>query len=122
MDGERTFERIEGFVARHFPEVEVIKGHYGPSFRGHTTGPCAEAIRESYAFAFGRPCCFTRQGGTIGAVKAMEEVLGAEVHFLGLSLPSHGYHAPNENFDWGQASGGMAAFARYFQSVSGIQD
>ena len=35
--------------------------------------------------------------------------------FLGLSLPEHGYHAPNENFDWQQVGGGMAAFAEFFR-------
>ena len=39
--------------------------------------------------------------------------------FLGLSLPEHGYHAPNENFDWPQAEGGMAAFADYFRRLGG---
>jgi acetylornithine deacetylase/succinyl-diaminopimelate desuccinylase-like protein len=38
--------------------------------------------------------------------------------FLGLSLPEHGYHAPNEFFDWGQASGGMRAFAHYFAELA----
>jgi len=27
----------------------------------------------------------------------------------------HGYHAPNESYDWTQAAGGMAAFARYIE-------
>jgi hypothetical protein len=48
----------------------------------------------------------------------MEAILGAEVYFLGLSLPEHGYHAPNENFDWEQASGGIPLFARYFERLS----
>jgi hypothetical protein len=52
----------------------------------------------------------------------MEDILGCEVFFLGLSLPSHGYHAPNENYDWEQAGGGIAAFAHYFQTVSGIKN
>ena len=39
---------------------------------------------------------------------------------LGLSLPEHGYHAPNENFDWQQASGGMVAFAKYFEEISNL--
>jgi hypothetical protein len=33
-------------------------------------------------------------------------------------LPEHGYHAPNEYFDWGQASGGMKAFAHYFSELA----
>ena len=37
--------------------------------------------------------------------------------FMGLSLPEHGYHAINENYDWAQASGGMEMFYRYFQEL-----
>ena len=48
----------------------------------------------------------------------MEKVLKTPVMFLGLSLPEHGYHAPNENYDWQQASGGMVAFVRYFENVA----
>jgi len=48
----------------------------------------------------------------------MERVLGAPVVFLGLSLPEHGYHAPNEFFDWPQVQGGIAAFAHFFSSVA----
>ena len=61
---------------------------------------------------------FTREGGSIGAVPTMERVLGAPVVFLGLSLPEHGYHAPNEFFDWEQASGGIAAFAHLFAELA----
>jgi hypothetical protein len=50
----------------------------------------------------------------------MEQVLSAPVMFLGLSLPEHGYHAPNENFDWEQASGGMIAFAKYFEEIAAL--
>ena len=47
--------------------------------------------------------------------------LGAQVYFLGLSLPEHGYHAPNENFDWEQARGGVPMFARYFEILSKLE-
>ena len=63
---------------------------------------------------------FVREGGSIGAVLSMEKVLKTPVFFLGLSLPEHGYHAPNENYDWQQAQGGMAAFATYFQKVAAM--
>jgi len=120
MDGASTFELIRRFVARDFPDVQVHEEHGLAPFKGHVTGPYAEAVKDAYAFAFGAPCAFTREGGSIGAVQTMEDVLGCEVYFLGLSLPSHGYHAPNENYDWEQASGGIAAFAHYFQVVSGF--
>jgi len=69
-------------------------------------------------FGFGKEPVFVREGGSIGAVLSMEKVFKAPVFFLGLSLPEHGYHAPNENFDWDQARGGMASFASYFQRVA----
>jgi hypothetical protein len=51
----------------------------------------------------------------------MEKVLKKPIVFLGLSLPEHGYHAPNENYDWGQAAGGMVAFAKYFDEIGAMR-
>jgi acetylornithine deacetylase/succinyl-diaminopimelate desuccinylase-like protein len=120
MDEAATLDRIRKFLAKRHPDVVVHEEHGLAPFKGHVTGPYAQAVKDAYQFAFGAPCCFTREGGSIGAVKTMEDLLGCPVFFLGLSLPSHGYHAPNENYDWEQASGGMAAFAHYFQTVSAI--
>ena len=50
--------------------------------------------------------------------QCLEKYLKAPIVFLGLSLPEHGYHAPNENFDWEQASGGMRMFALYFEMLA----
>jgi len=118
MNEASTMARIKSFVKSKNPDVVIHEEHGLAPFKGHVTGPYAQAIREAYQFAFGETCVFTREGGSIGAVKTMEDILGSEVYFLGLSLPSHGYHAPNENYDWEQAGGGMAAFAHYFETVS----
>ena len=122
MDEATTVARIRAFVAKHFPDVQFHEEHGLAPFKGHVTGPYAEAIKDAYRFGFDAPCSFTREGGSIGAVKTMEDLLGCQVFFLGLSLPSHGYHAPNENYDWEQASGGIAAFAHYFETVSSIKN
>jgi acetylornithine deacetylase/succinyl-diaminopimelate desuccinylase-like protein len=71
-------------------------------------------------FAFGKEPVFVREGGSIGAVVTIEKLLKVPILFLGLSLPEHGYHAPNENYDWEQAEGGMIAFAKYFESVGAL--
>jgi acetylornithine deacetylase/succinyl-diaminopimelate desuccinylase-like protein len=87
-------------------------------YKAPTTGPLADAVKDAMKFAFGREPVFVREGGSIGAVISMEKVFAAPVMFLGLSLPEHGYHAPNENFDWQQASGGMISFVKYFDNVA----
>src|SRR5207237_8659007 len=85
-----------------------------------TTRPLADAGRHARKFAFGREPVVVREGGSIGPVVSMEKVLRCPVLFLGLSLPEHGYHAPNENYDWQQASGGMVAFTKYFELVGAM--
>ncbi len=109
---------VRDFVKSRNPDVEVWAEHALPGYSAKTTGPYADAIKASVKFAFGKEPVFVREGGSIGAVLSMESVLKAPVYFLGLSLPEHGYHAPNENYDWRQARGGMMAFAEYFRRVA----
>jgi acetylornithine deacetylase/succinyl-diaminopimelate desuccinylase-like protein len=117
MDPKKVVKLIRDFVKSKNPDVKVSAEHELPAYEGKTVGPYADAIRGSMKFAFGKEPVFVREGGSIGAVLSMERVLKAPVFFLGLSLPEHGYHAPNENFDWPQARGGMAAFADYFRRI-----
>jgi acetylornithine deacetylase/succinyl-diaminopimelate desuccinylase-like protein len=118
MDPKKIVRLVTNFVKKKNPDVKVSAEHALPAYQGKTTGPYADAIKGAMKFAFGKEPVFVREGGSIGAVLSMEKVLKTPVFFLGLSLPEHGYHAPNENFDWGQASGGMAAFADYFRRIA----
>lgn len=109
---------VKDFVKKNNRDVKIeIENQMWP-YKAPTSGPLAEAVKDAMAFAFGREPVFVREGGSIGAVVSMENVLKTPVMFLGLSLPEHGYHAPNENYDWQQASGGMVAFVKYFDTVA----
>ena len=118
MNPKKIVRLVTSFVRSKNPDVSVSAEHELAAYEGQTTGPHADAIRGAMKFAFGKEPVFVREGGSIGAVLSMETVLKAPVLFLGLSLPEHGYHAPNENYDWQQAEGGMAAFADYFRRVA----
>jgi acetylornithine deacetylase/succinyl-diaminopimelate desuccinylase-like protein len=113
-----TLERIRAFIGERFPDVQVHAEPALDPYRGHSTGPLADAVLAAYRFGFGAEAVFTREGGSIGAVPTMDRVLGAPIIFLGLSLPEHGYHAPNEFYDWEQAEGGIAAFAHLFAELA----
>jgi acetylornithine deacetylase/succinyl-diaminopimelate desuccinylase-like protein len=116
---ERIARLIESFAKRHNRDVVVEVAEGGsPASRGDTSGPLAKAVKRAVAFAFGREPAFIRDGGTIGAVVAMQKVLRCPVTALDLSMPDHGYHAPNENFEWAQAAGGMVAFARLLEEMA----
>jgi acetylornithine deacetylase/succinyl-diaminopimelate desuccinylase-like protein len=118
MSSAKIVKLVRDFVKTKNPDVKVSAEHALPPYEGKTTGPYADAIRGAMKFAFGKEPVFVREGGSIGAVLSMEKVLKAPVFFLGLSLPEHGYHAPNENYDWPQAEGGIAAFADYFRRLA----
>jgi acetylornithine deacetylase/succinyl-diaminopimelate desuccinylase-like protein len=121
MKGEKVVKLVKAFVKRKNPDVRVEGGSSAAPYRGITSGPWVEAAERSFKFAFGKAPVFVREGGTIGAVLSMEQILKCPIVFMGLSLPDHGYHAPNENYDWGQAGGGIVAFAKFFEEVAGIR-
>jgi acetylornithine deacetylase/succinyl-diaminopimelate desuccinylase-like protein len=115
---DRIFKLIKKFIKERSPDAvvthEASLDPYLAPLGGAENGAAAAAMRET----FGREPAFTREGGSIGAVLTMRRLLKAPITFLGLSLPEHGYHAVNENYDWTQASGGMEMFCRYFHKIA----
>jgi acetylornithine deacetylase/succinyl-diaminopimelate desuccinylase-like protein len=111
--------RLRSFVADHCRDAEVEVHGYFDAYVVAPTGRFHEAIALGMEGAFGKKPVPIREGGSIGAVPIMAEKLKVPVHFLPLSLPDHGYHAPNECFDWRQGRGGIEAYVRLFARLAG---
>lgn len=122
QDPAKIKKLITAAVKELNPDVKIQFESAAPAFRTVLDGPLPQALKRAIKFAFKRDAVFVRDGGTIGAMTSIERVLKCPVLFLGLSLPEHGYHAPNENFDWQQASGGMVAFAKYFEEIANLKN
>jgi acetylornithine deacetylase/succinyl-diaminopimelate desuccinylase-like protein len=117
---EAVFRLFKKYLRTLNPDVHVEADGMLRPYAGHLGGPFAEAARQAMRFGFGKEPAFIREGGSIGAVVTMVERWRVPVMFLGLSLPDHGYHAPNERFDWNQAAGGIKTFVKYFDEISRI--
>jgi len=115
---KKILRLVRDFVKSHNADVRFVEESAMEPYKAPTSGPLPDAVRRAMQFAFGREPVFVREGGSIGAVVSMERYLKCPILFLGLSLPEHGYHAPNENYDWQQARGGMVAFAKYFDELA----
>jgi acetylornithine deacetylase/succinyl-diaminopimelate desuccinylase-like protein len=115
---ENIFALLKAYVRKLNPNVRVEPEGMLHPFKGSFDGPYVECVKRAAKAGFGREPAFIREGGSIGAVVTMQKTWKVPILFLGLSLPEHGYHAPNEYFDWGQASGGMKAFAHYFAELA----
>jgi acetylornithine deacetylase/succinyl-diaminopimelate desuccinylase-like protein len=118
QDPAQVIELLRAHVSRKNPDVQVIEDHGIRPYLGDREGRVGQAAADAFEFGFGARPAFIREGGSIGAVLLMEHHLKAPITFLGLSLPEHGYHGPDEHFDWGQASGGMATFAHFLDRVA----
>ena len=115
---ENAFALLKKYVSKLNPDVEIIAEGMLHPFKGSFEGPYVECVKQAVKAGFGKEPAFIREGGSIGAVVTMQKAWDVPILFLGLSLPEHGYHAPNEYFDWGQASGGMKAFVHYFEELA----
>ncbi|MGK3102874.1 M20/M25/M40 family metallo-hydrolase [Streptomyces sp. WAC05858] len=60
--------------------------------------PALQSVVRAMGRAFGQEIRFTREGGS-GPAADLQDVLGAPVLFLGISVPSDGWHAPNEKVE-----------------------
>lgn len=118
QDPAKIVRLITAHVKALNPDVKVEAEQTLEPFMGDFSGRYADAAKVAMKFAFGREPAFTREGGSIGAVVTMQKYLKAPITFLGLSLPEHGYHAKNENYDWEQTSGGIKMFVKYFDEIS----
>ncbi|MBI4468255.1 MAG: M20/M25/M40 family metallo-hydrolase [Acidobacteria bacterium] len=121
MDPAKIVRLVRDFVRKRNPDVKVNTYGTLKPYLGQFSGPYADAGRLAMRFAFGKDPAFTREGGSIGAVVTMQKYLRVPITFLGLSLPEHGYHAINENFDWCQASGGIKMFVKYFSEIAKLK-
>lgn len=115
---EKILHLLRRFVKQQDPDIRVEpEGKLDP-FQGVASGPYTEALRRAVRAGFGKDPVQIREGGSIGAVAVLQRNWRVPILFMGLSLPEHGYHAPNEFFDWGQASGGIRAFVHYFTELA----
>ena len=121
QDPKKIFTLFKSFVQSHHPEVQVSCEATLDPYLSSVNGPYLQAASDAMKYGFKIEPARVREGGSIGAVVSLNRVFNAPVIFLGLSLPEHGYHAPNEYFEWKQVFGGIRSFVHYFDQISRIR-
>jgi acetylornithine deacetylase/succinyl-diaminopimelate desuccinylase-like protein len=94
--------RFEAWLAKVVPAgIEWGMHWYGAGVRPCLTPldhPALESVTRAMTKAFDTEILYTREGGS-GPEADLQDVLGAPVVFLGVSLPDDGWHAPNEKVE-----------------------
>ncbi len=122
QDPKKIFAALRDFVKERNPDVKVRLEAVLDPYLASPTGEYFQAGVEAMTFGFQTLPALVREGGSIGAVVTLNRLLKVPVIFLGLSLPEHGYHAPNEYFEWRQVRGGIRTFLHYFDRISRIPE
>lgn len=59
------------------------------------------AVEHAVTAVWGKPPLFLREGGSVGLIADLKQVLGLDAVMMGLFLPEDNLHAPNESFHLG---------------------
>ncbi|MEU3556798.1 dipeptidase [Streptomyces fragilis] len=101
QDTARIEQLVRDWVAERIPAGIRHEIESGGATRPCLTPldhPALQSLTRAMGRAFRQPIRYTREGGS-GPAADLQEVLGAPVLFLGISVPSDGWHAPNEKVE-----------------------
>ncbi|MFH8488506.1 dipeptidase [Streptomyces longisporoflavus] len=101
QDPDRVEEAVRTWVADQLPNGISHTITFGAATRPCLTPldhPALQSVVRAMGKAFEQPILFTREGGS-GPAADLQDVLDAPVLFLGISVPSDGWHAPNEKVE-----------------------
>ncbi|HCA84420.1 MAG TPA: dipeptidase [Streptomyces sp.] len=113
MDPEKIQLALRDWVAVRLPAGIRHEITFGGVTRPCLTPldhPALQSVVRAMERAFGQKVLFTREGGS-GPAADLQDVLGVPVLFLGISVPSDGWHAPNEKVELDLLMKGVEATA-----------
>jgi len=119
QDPDEIFALVKKHIQKISPDAEIQAEHFLKPYAADTGLPQVKAIKKAVEFGFGVKPAEVMEGGSIGAVVTMDELLKVPVLFMGLSLPEDSYHGPDESFAWEQIEGGVRSFVNYFELLGG---
>jgi len=76
------------------------------------------AVDKAVTEVWGRPPLYLREGGSVGLIADLKQVLGLDAVMLGLFLPEDNLHAPNESFHLGVMKKGIETSERVLAELA----
>ncbi|GAA2471549.1 dipeptidase [Streptomyces thermolineatus] len=101
QDAEKVQQAVRDWVAARLPAGIRHEIRFHGATRPCLTPldhPALQSVVRAMGRAFGQEIRFTREGGS-GPAADLQDVLGVPVLFLGISVPSDGWHSANEKVE-----------------------
>ena len=91
-----------------------------PKDQSPALAACFRAVDKAATQVFGKPPIYLREGGSVGLLADLKEVLGLDAVMMGLFLPEDNLHAPNESFHLGVMKKGIDASERVLAELAKV--
>ena len=79
---------------------------------------CFRALEKAGTEVWGQPPLYLREGGSVGLLADLKDVLGLDAVMMGLFLPEDNLHAPNESFHLGVMKKGIETSERVLAALA----
>lgn len=89
-----------------------------PKNQSPALAKCFRAVDKAAAEVWGKPPIYLREGGSVGLLADLKEVLGLDAVMMGLFLPEDNLHAPNESFHLGVMKKGIETSERVLAELA----
>jgi len=89
-----------------------------PKNQSPALAKCFRAVDKAATEVFGKPPIYLREGGSVGLLADLKEVLGLDAVMMGLFLPEDNLHAPNESFHLGVMKKGIETSERVLAELA----
>ncbi len=89
-----------------------------PQDQSPALAACFRAVDKAATQVFGKPPIYLREGGSVGLLADLKEILGLDAVMMGLFLPEDNLHAPNESFHLGVMKKGIDASERVLAELA----
>lgn len=113
-------KKVVDHLRRVTPEgvtVEVSMEQTAPAALTRPDSKAAQLAAAAMEEGFGSPPAFTRMGGSIPIVPALEQALGAPVVLMGFGLDTDNFHGPNEHFDLENYRRGLKSLVAFWSRL-----
>jgi len=89
-----------------------------PKDQSPALAKCFRAVDKAATEVFGKAPIYLREGGSVGLLADLKEVLGLDAVMMGLFLPEDNLHAPNESFHLGVMQRGIETSERVLAELA----
>ncbi|HEV2687727.1 MAG TPA: dipeptidase [Bryobacteraceae bacterium] len=120
QDPDKIVTAFRAFLEKNMPKgvrIDLRVLSAGPAIMVDPNNPAIQTAARAFSDMLGKPCVFTRSGGSIPVVGDFANHLHIPTVLMGFGLPDDGLHSPNEKYRLENYYQGIMTVAHFFEQL-----